>query len=269
MPLLIGGATTSRVHTAVKITPNYERGQTIYVTDASRAVGVVSSLHVRHRQRDRYMDNVRKEYVKIRDAYLQGREPSKTRMPLAGRARQPLQDRLVGLCAAQAEASSARARSRATSWRNWCPTSTGRRSSRPGSWSASTRASSRTTWSGAEAKKLFDDAQAMLKRIVAEKWLTANAVVGFWPANATGDDIELYSDDTRKTRLRDAAHAAPADGPREPARPRQYGARRFHGAQGDGAGRLHRRLRRHHRHRRGRGARPPYRQDRRLLGASC
>src|SRR4030095_547885 len=54
---------------------------------------------------------------------------------------------------------------------------------------------------GSEAKKLFADAQAMLKRIVAEKWLTANAVVGFWPANAVGDDVELFTDDTRKAPL--------------------------------------------------------------------
>ena len=80
VPLLIGGATTSRVHTAVKITPNYERGQTIYVTDASRAVGVVSNL-MSETERGPYMDGVRKEYVKIRDAYLKG-ETKKTRLPL-------------------------------------------------------------------------------------------------------------------------------------------------------------------------------------------
>ena len=102
MPLLIGGATTSRVHTAVKITPNYERGQTIYVTDASRAVGVVSNL-MSQSERGAYMEDVRAEYVKIREAYLRG-ETKKTRLPLEGRARQPFQDRLVGLCAAQAEA---------------------------------------------------------------------------------------------------------------------------------------------------------------------
>ena len=83
---------------------------------------------------------------------------------------------------------------------------------------------------GAEAKKLFADAQAMLKRIVDEKWLTANAVVGFWPANAVGDDIELFTDDTRKTRAGHPAHAAPADGAREPPRPGQHRAVRFHRA---------------------------------------
>src|SRR5688572_21506090 len=80
MPLLIGGATTSRVHTAVKITPNYERGQTVYVTDASRAVGVVSNL-MSQSERGPYMEGVRAEYVKIREAYLRG-ETKKTRLPL-------------------------------------------------------------------------------------------------------------------------------------------------------------------------------------------
>ena len=102
VPLLIGGATTSRVHTAVKITPNYERGQTIYVTDASRAVGVVSNLMSDTESRP-FQDNVRKEYVKIRDAYLQGRDQQDAHVA-AGRARQPFQDRLDGLHAAEADA---------------------------------------------------------------------------------------------------------------------------------------------------------------------
>src|SRR5262247_3786940 len=80
VPLLIGGATTSRVHTAVKITPNYALGQTIYVADASRAVGVVSSL-MSDAERGPYVERVRKEYVKIRDAYLKG-ETSKARLTL-------------------------------------------------------------------------------------------------------------------------------------------------------------------------------------------
>ena len=80
VPLLIGGATTSRVHTAVKINPNYDRGQTIYVTDASRAVGVVSTL-MSDTERKGYTDTVRAEYVKIREAYVRG-ESKKTRMSL-------------------------------------------------------------------------------------------------------------------------------------------------------------------------------------------
>jgi 5-methyltetrahydrofolate--homocysteine methyltransferase len=198
LPLLIGGATTSRVHTAVKITPNYERGQTIYVTDASRAVGVVSNL-MSETERGPFMDGVRKEYVRIREAYLKG-ESNKARLPLA----------------------KARENRFKIDWSNYAP---------PKPKTIGTRTFKSyplaelvpyidwtpffSTWElsgkyprilddnvvGPEAKKLFADAQAMLKRMVAEKWLTASAVIGFWPANAVGDDIELYEDGARRTRL--------------------------------------------------------------------
>ena len=231
VPLLIGGATTSRVHTAVKITPNYERGQTIYVTDASRAVGVVSNLMSRHRARPlhgRRAQGVRQDPRRL----PQGRDQEDA--PAAeGRARQPLQDRLEGLYAAEADASSARAPSRATSsaelvpYIDWTPFFQ--------TWELAGKYPRilEDNVVGPEAKKLFADAQAMLKRMVAERWLTANAVVGFWPANAVGDDIELYADESRATPAGDAAHPAPADGAREPARPRQHGAGRLRGAQGD------------------------------------
>ena len=81
MPLLIGGATTSRVHTAVKIHPNYERGQAVYVTDASRAVGVVQSL-VSDDMRAPYVTQVRAEYAKVADAHRRA-EADKRRLPLA------------------------------------------------------------------------------------------------------------------------------------------------------------------------------------------
>ena len=80
LPLLIGGATTSRVHTAVKIHPNYRRGQAIYVNDASRAVGVVSALMARD-SRARYTGDVRSEYVRIAAAHARGEE-NKQRLPL-------------------------------------------------------------------------------------------------------------------------------------------------------------------------------------------
>ncbi len=81
MPLLIGGATTSRVHTAVKIHPNYARGQTVYVTDASRAVGVVQQL-LAPETRDAYVADIRAEYAKVADAHARG-ERDKQRLPLA------------------------------------------------------------------------------------------------------------------------------------------------------------------------------------------
>ncbi len=198
VPLLIGGATTSRVHTAVKITPNYQRGQTIYVTDASRAVGVVSNL-MSETERGPYVDNVRKEYVKIREAYAKG-ETKKARLPLKA-AREnafkidwsryaPPRPKLLGTRAFKdyklAEL---------VPYIDWTPFFS--------TWELRGKypAILDDNVVGAEAKKLFADARAMLERLVAENWLTANAVIGFWPANAVGDDIELYQDETRGSPL--------------------------------------------------------------------
>ncbi len=198
VPLLIGGATTSRVHTAVKITPNYERGQTIYVTDASRAVGVVSNLMSDTESRP-FQDNVRKEYVKIRDAYLKG-ETNKTRMPLQAARDNRFKIDWTGYTPPKPRQAGVRTfksykLAELVPYIDWTPFFQ--------TWELVGKYPRifQDNMVGPEAKKLFDDAQAMLKRLVAEKWLTANAVVGFWPANAIGDDIELYGDDTRKTRL--------------------------------------------------------------------
>jgi 5-methyltetrahydrofolate--homocysteine methyltransferase len=194
VPLLIGGATTSRVHTAVKITPNYSRGQTIYVTDASRAVGVVANLMSKS-ERGPYMDGVRQEYVKIREAYAKG-ETKKTRLSLAA-AREnrfridwsryaPPRPKLLGTRAFKdyelAEL---------VPYIDWTPFFA--------TWELTGRypAILDDNVVGAEAKKLFADARAMLARIVEEGWLTANAVIGIWPANAQADDIELFADDRR------------------------------------------------------------------------
>jgi 5-methyltetrahydrofolate--homocysteine methyltransferase len=198
VPLLIGGATTSRVHTAVKINPNYERGQTIYVTDASRAVGVVSNL-LSDTERGPYMDGVRKEYVKIRDAYLKG-ETNKTRMPLQAARDNRFKIDWTGYTPPKPKQAGVRAfksykLAELVPYIDWTPFFQ--------TWELVGKYPRifQDNMVGPEAKKLFDDAQAMLKRLVAEKWLTANAVVGFWPANAIGDDVELYGDDTRKTPL--------------------------------------------------------------------
>ena len=197
VPLLIGGATTSRVHTAVKINPNYVRGQTIYVTDASRAVGVVSSL-MSQVERVPYIDGIRAEYARIRDGYLKG-ESRKTRLSLETARNnrfkidwstfRPVAPSFLG-----SRTFKAYALSELVPYIDWTPFF--------------------ATWEltgkyprifddnvvGSEAKKLFADAQALLRRLVAGNWLTANAVIGFWPANAVGDDIELYSDATRQSR---------------------------------------------------------------------
>jgi 5-methyltetrahydrofolate--homocysteine methyltransferase len=228
-PLLIGGATTSRVHTAVKISPNYRRGQAIYVTDASRAVGVVSTL-LSANDRDGLIDKTRAEYGRVREAHLRG-ESKKRRLTLAA----------------------ARANRLAIDWPTYeppRPTFTGTRAFRDYDLAELVRyidwSPFFSTWElsgrypailddnkvGREARALFADAEAMLKRVVAEKWLTARAAVGFWPANAKGDDIVLFADADRTREFvtlhtlrqqiardpgRDRAHTALADfvAPRE------------------------------------------------------
>ena len=100
IPLLIGGATTSRVHTAVKIHPNYHRGQTVYVTDASRAVGVVQAL-LTPGQREPYIENIKAEYQKVADNHARG-EREKLRLPSGKGPRQRAQDRLGRLRTAEA-----------------------------------------------------------------------------------------------------------------------------------------------------------------------
>lgn len=197
VPLLIGGATTSRVHTAVKIAPRYERGQAVYVTDASRAVGVVSNL-LNPATRDAYRSDLRCEYAKLADAHARADE-AKQRVPLAKARENAL------------KLDFARAAPRPTflgtkvfeaydladlvPFIDWTPFFQ--------SWELAGRypAILEDETVGPAARALFADAQAMLTRIVEEKWLTARAVIGFWPANAEGDDIILFRDDTRKTPL--------------------------------------------------------------------
>jgi 5-methyltetrahydrofolate--homocysteine methyltransferase len=223
VPLLIGGATTSRVHTAVKINPNYARGQTIYVTDASRAVGVVSSL-MSQSERVPYLDGIRAEYSRIREGYLKG-EGKKTRLPLeAARSNsfkidwskfRPVRPAFLGTRAFEAYPLA-----ELVPYIDWTPFFA--------TWELAGKYPRilEDNVVGSEARKLFADAEAMLRRIVAGNWLTASAAIGFWPANAVGDDIEVYDDEARRSRRavlytlrqqmarenqRDRAHTALAD----------------------------------------------------------
>ena len=219
-PLLIGGATTSRVHTAVKISPNYERGQAIYVLDASRAVGVVSKL-LSERERPSYVGEIRTEYAKVRESHLRN-EASKRRITL----------------------NAARANRFAIDWKAYKPpkpTFLGTRAFPDYSlaelvpyidwtpffqaWELNGRfpAILKDNKVGTEAQKLFNDAQAMLKRIVAEKWIKASGVVGFWPANSIVDDIELYTDELRGERLA-ILHTLRQQIARDPSRDRAHTA---------------------------------------------
>jgi 5-methyltetrahydrofolate--homocysteine methyltransferase len=127
IPLLIGGATTSRVHTAVKIHPHYQKGQTVYVTDASRAVGVVSSL-LSEDAKDGYVETLKAEYRRVADAHARA-EADKQRLPL-DKARA---NRIGAPTLHRSRPSWEPACSAPTMWRNSFPSSIGRPSSRPGS----------------------------------------------------------------------------------------------------------------------------------------
>ena len=198
IPLLIGGATTSRTHTAVKIEPAYRRGSTTYVVDASRAVGVVSGL-LSQTDRARNEAATRDEYVKIREQYARGQEVK------------------------------ARATIREARDNRWRPAPDQTPVGKPGfigvrafdAWDLQDLAD-HIDWTpffasweligrypliledevvGEAARDLFDDAQGMLKRIIEEKWFTARGVVGFWPAQAVGDDIAVYADEDRSDEI--------------------------------------------------------------------
>jgi 5-methyltetrahydrofolate--homocysteine methyltransferase len=194
-PLLIGGATTSKVHTAVKIAPSYS-GCTLHVLDASQSVPVVGNL-LNRKNRDAYIEKMKVEYGTIRDDH----------------ARRKKQKRYIGL-------HEARKRKPDIDWRD----GTIRKPNKLGitvlknydltvlckyiDWTPFFR-----TWelsgryplifddpnAGKEARKLFDDAQKMLNHLIETKSIRANGVVGLFPANSVdSDDIEIYSDDDRK-----------------------------------------------------------------------
>ncbi len=197
VPLLIGGATTSRAHTAVKIAPNYE-GAVVYVPDASRSVPVVQSLL--SRSRESFIAEVRADYEKIRAQHRDKKGPG----PL-----HPIAE--------------ARRRGHATDWARYVPPAplkTGTIVLRDYplaelvdyiDWTPFFQA-----WElsgpypkilqdpvvGEAARKLHAEAQEMLERIVRERWVTANGVFGLYPAAQVGcDDIEIYRDEARRERL--------------------------------------------------------------------
>jgi len=198
LPLLIGGATTSRVHTAVKISPNYHRSQAIYVTDASRAVGVVSGLMSKE-ERPKQIAKVHEEYQRMAESYARGQE-EKTRAPIAQARANRLKPEWAGYTPPKPSFLGTRTfkaydLADLARYIDWTPFFQ--------AWELKGQYPRilQDDKYGEAARPLFDDAKAMLKQIIEEKWLTANAVVGFWPANSVGDDIELFADETRKTPL--------------------------------------------------------------------
>jgi len=199
IPLLIGGATTSKVHTAVKINPNYVQGQTVYVTDASRAVGVASNL-LSEEKAANYKSEIRADYLAMAEAHARGRAEDK-RTPI-DEARQngfrpkqdyqPVQPQFTGTKVFE-DYDLAELRA----YIDWTPFFQ--------SWDLHGRYPAILTDDvvGEAATSLFNDAQAMLDQMIEEKWLTAKAVIGFWPVARDGDDIVVFTDETRgKERAR-------------------------------------------------------------------
>jgi 5-methyltetrahydrofolate--homocysteine methyltransferase len=196
LPLLIGGATTSRTHTAVKIEPNYS-GPTVWVPDASRAVGVASQL-ASEEHRGKYVDEVRADYVKVREQHA--RKTGQKSVALGA----------------------ARANSVKLEWASYAPPAP----KQLGITSLKNYPLDKLvpfidwapffqTWDlagkypeilkdpvvGEAARNVLAEGRAMLDRVVKGRWLTANAVYGLWPANAVGDDIEIYADEKRERVL--------------------------------------------------------------------
>jgi 5-methyltetrahydrofolate--homocysteine methyltransferase len=195
LPLMIGGATTSRVHTAVKIHPNYRRGQTVYVNDASRAVGVAQAL-MSVNGRAPYVAELRGEYAKIAAAHARAQE-EKTRLSLAAARGNALKLDWSGgyvppkpaLLGTKVLADYPIAD--LVDYIDWTPFFM--------TWELNGKfpAILDDAKYGEAARSLYDDARAMLDKIVAERWFKASAVTGFWPANAQGDDILVYADEAR------------------------------------------------------------------------
>ncbi|MGA8699138.1 MAG: methionine synthase [Xanthobacteraceae bacterium] len=199
VPLLIGGATTSRVHTAVKIHPNYKRGQAIYVNDASRAVGVVSALMARD-TRPRYVADIRGEYARIAAAHARGEE-NKQRLSLAAARANALRLDWSGAYAPPAPRLLGTrtfvdiAIAKLIDYIDWTPFFA--------TWELTGRypAILNDPTLGEAARSLYADAQEMLQRMIAQDWFRTRAVIGFWPANGDGDDILMFGDEARKTPI--------------------------------------------------------------------
>ena len=195
LPLMIGGATTSRVHTAVKIHPNYRRGQAVYVNDASRAVGVAQALMSRE-GRPGYVADLRGEYVKIAAAHARAQE-DKVRLPLAAARGNALKLDWSGAYVPPkpsflgSKVLADYPIAELVDYIDWTPFFS--------TWELTGKfpAILDDAKFGAAARSLYDDARAMLDKIVAERWFKASAVVGFWPANAQGDDILVFADEAR------------------------------------------------------------------------
>ncbi|MFN3629336.1 MAG: vitamin B12 dependent-methionine synthase activation domain-containing protein, partial [Casimicrobiaceae bacterium] len=197
VPLLIGGATTSRTHTAVKIAPNYSE-PVVHVVDASRAVGVATSL-LSDELRPAYVAEIRAEYAQIRDRHADKKAAPLVELEVARGKRfqgfagewadyQPPVPPQLGVVHLRDYPLSA-----LVPYIDWTPFFL--------VWDLAGNYPKilEDEVVGAEAQRVFRDGQAMLRKIVSEKWLTANAAYALLPAASEGDDIVLYTDQARTT----------------------------------------------------------------------
>ncbi len=193
LPLLIGGATTSRAHTALKIEPHYH-GATVHVVDASRAVGVASQL-LSDEHRDGYAAKIRSEYDALRELHKGKKsevqmisldEARANKIKLDWESHIIVKPSQLGI-----QSFTDYSLQQLVDFIDWTPFFS--------TWELAGRYPRilEDAIVGESARQLFDDAKAMLKHIVNEKWLKANAVIGFFPANSVGDDIEVYADENR------------------------------------------------------------------------
>lgn len=200
MPLLIGGATTSRAHTAVKIEPHYQ-GATIYVTDASRSVGVVSHL-LSTDLKTNYIAQIHREYADLRERH-KGRKAKIQQHDLStarANKHQINATKIVKPTFLGNKVFDSISLATLVDYIDWSPFFQ--------TWELSGRYPKilKDKLIGETAQNLFNDAQNMLKQLVSEQWLTARAVIGFFPANSQDDDIFLYTDENRSEILETLNH---------------------------------------------------------------
>ena len=193
IPLLIGGATTSKVHTAVKIAPKYNQ-PVVHVNDASRCVGVAGNL-ISKINRQKFVEEVNTEYERLRtqnnqsrskDIFISIEEARKNKTKINWNETEITKPKFIGN-----KVFDNYPLDEISAFIDWTPFfhAWEMKGSYPKIFDDEKR--------GIEAKKLFDDAQKMLQKIISEKWLTAQAVVGFYPANSIDDDIEIYTNEKR------------------------------------------------------------------------
>ena len=201
IPLLIGGATTSKIHTAVKIEDHYKKGQTVYVLDASRSVTVASKLL--SEDKGPYIKDIQEEYARMREHHKNRRAKKEmislikaqdNRQPIEWKAKDIKKPKFTGV-----KLFDNIPLSDMRDYIDWTPFFQ--------TWDLHGKypAILKDKVVGIEAKKLFEDANEMLDKIITESWLQNKAVIGIWPANAIGDDIEVYSDNSR-TKVSDKFH---------------------------------------------------------------